>query len=113
MAGIVVFKSGDWDISSGGFRAMAMGVSQHLALNQAASAVRDSLALAVESQLYFLDVTDSFTGDMLREFKKALESHIAEASVMETRLLDNPELHKGYLSKLNELCGKIGETLAT
>jgi hypothetical protein len=111
VAGIIVLKSGDWNISSGGFCAMATGVMRHLADNQAALAIKDALVLAVDSQLYFLDASDSFTEEMLREFKEALDLHLCDATAQDVQPLDNPDLHRGYLNRLHELQQMINQSL--
>jgi hypothetical protein len=111
VAGIMVFNSGDWHVSSGGFRELTEGVCRHLASSQAATAVKGAFALASESQLYFIDVTDSFIDEMFVEFKRALDSYICEVTAVDLRPEDDLELHKGYLSRLKALQEKVNESL--
>jgi hypothetical protein len=111
VAGIIEFKTGDWDISSGGFRATAAGIAKHLTSSQSASAVKEALTLAVESQLYYLDVAESFSKEMLMDLKNALDIYVQSESTVELNPRDDLELHKGYLERLNELQKKVSESL--
>jgi hypothetical protein len=113
MAGIIVFQSGDWNVSSGGFRAMALGVLNYLTdSRQVTLEVKAALTLSVESQLYFLDVSDTFTKEMLLEFMKALDCHIKETNSYDVSRSDNPDLRTGYGSRRKEVKAMIEKSLA-
>jgi hypothetical protein len=112
VAGIVVLERGDWYSSGGTFRAMAAGVIRHLPDDPAASKLRDELTLAVDSNLYFLDTTRSFTREMLIHFKTALDCHIIEEHSTSSESAEKIDLHAGYSARIMELRVKLNEILA-
>ena len=107
MAGIIVLHSGDWDISGSGFRDMVDGVSKYLPDDDLGLSVKNELSVAVESQLYFIDLTKSFSTDMINVFKSALKKHVDEVENEDPQTWENPSLYKGYLGRLDELCKRL------
>jgi hypothetical protein len=111
MAGIIVFPRKDWYISGRGFHAMAAGVAEYLSNSEAAEQVWNELHGAVDSWLLFIDTADSFTPEMLQEFKTALELHIEAERIAGASQTDNPDLHEGYLARLGELLVCLDEAI--
>lgn len=103
MAGTIVLPNGDWDVSGGAFRSMAEGVCRFLGDGEPDSHVKSELALAVDSELYFVDMAEGFSGEMLRSFATALDSHIAAVRSTEKAEWANPELYDGHVARLSEL----------
>jgi len=103
MAGTIVLANGDWEVSGGGFRSMAEGVCRFLGDYEPEKQVKSELALAVDSALYFVDMTEGFSGEMLHSFAKAFALHLAEVQATERDNWPNPELYDGHLSRLVEL----------
>ena len=103
MAGIIELKNGDWNVSGKGFRTMVAGVSMHLPRSRAGLDVKNALALAEASALYFLDVKNTFDYEMINEFGKALANHIKDMKSIDIMGLYSSELQKGYLARLMEL----------
>jgi regulator of RNase E activity RraA len=99
MAGYIVFHHDDWKCSSGGFQGIAAGVIRHLEATAAAQKVQLALQQAVDSGLFFLDVAEEFSAEMIGEFKKALVIHSLETVQRGREQSSNPDLYDGHVAR--------------
>jgi hypothetical protein len=103
MAGFIVFKSGDWGVAGQAYRDMVVGVVNFLPDTVVGLAVGESLVHSVETGLFFLNAVKSFDLTMIREFKDAVDKHIAVEEAVDPLKTAWPEGHQGYVSRLKEL----------
>jgi hypothetical protein len=111
MAGTIDFKSGTWYSSGGAFSTMVNGVTQHLLGDEASSRVRALLSEAVKSNLYYLDFDRDFDEAMRAAFEAALHLYVAGVRSHGTATSPAPELHAGFVERLEELTMMIEREL--
>ena len=88
---------------------MVEGVCRFFGESEVEKQVQSELTLAVDSDLYFVDMAESFSKEMIQAFRTALSAHIAEVQTTESVNWPNPELYKGHLNLLIKLKRLIAE----
>ena len=84
---------------------------RHLPDGPATSKVKTALILAVDSNLYFLDIPASFTREMVQHFRTALDCHISEEQSTKAMSVEEREVHTGYLDRIIESREKLNALL--
>ena len=103
MAGIIVLRDGDWYASGGAFRAVAHGVIDHLRESSARAAIVSALSLAVESELYFLDIAGDFSSEMSIEFALGLDSYLRHVAEVGRQDHPDPERYEDFVHSVTRL----------
>ncbi len=82
---------------------MVEGVSRYLGSSDTERRVKNELSLAFESSLYFVDLSERFSMEMIAAFRLALQQHVSHVTRSDREDWANPELYNGYLDRLREL----------
>jgi len=82
---------------------MAEGVSRYLGNSEAEMSVKEKLKSAVESMLYFLDISESFSDEMVNVFAKAVDSYLSEQLQINKHECADPDLFDGHIERISEL----------